>query len=158
MPDDTAVAQVPAADLLPQLQPRNASLVQQLIDLLQQVVLLAQPPHAVQVEPAVRRGRPAALPLSHLYLALLYGVLRRASHLTTIWRRLSLQAIGTWPLMQVTYEAVRKRLLAAGTAGLEQLFELVGCGLALWSQSQQPSTLALASFASQVALDETTLD
>jgi hypothetical protein len=74
MPDDTAVAQVPAADLLPQLQPRNASVVQQLIDLL-------------------------------------------------------------------------------------QLFELVGRGLAHWSQGQQPSTLSLASFASQVvALDETTLD
>lgn len=159
MPDDTAVAQVPAADLLPQLQPRNASLQQQLIDLLQQVMLLAQPPHDVQVPARRPRGRPAELPLPQLYLALLYGVLRHASHLTTIWRRLSLQAIGTWPPVQVTYEAVRKRLLAAGTAGLEELFALVCRGLALWSQGQDPSALSLAPFASQVvALDETTLD
>ena len=159
MADDTAVTQVPAADLLPQIQPRNASLAQQLIDLLAQVMLLAQPPRDVPVPARRPRGRPAELPLPQLYLALLYGVLRHSVHLTTIWRRLSLEAIGTWPPVQVTYEAVRKRLLLAGTAGLEELFDLVCRGLAHWSQGQQPSALSLAPFAPQVvALDETTLD
>lgn len=159
MPDDTALMQVPTTDLLPQLQPRNASLVQQLLALLQQVMLFADSGREVQVPARRPRGRPAALPLPHLYLALLAGVLRHSAHLTTIWRRLSLEAIGTWPPVQVTYEAVRKRLLAAGTAGLEDLFALVCRGLACWSQATQPSALSLAPFASQVvALDETTLD
>jgi hypothetical protein len=61
--------------------------------------------------------------------------------------------------VKVTYEAVRKRLLRAGTAALQQLFEQVTQGLAHWSQAQQVSALSLAPFASQVvALDETTLD
>ena len=159
MPDDTALTQVPTTDLLPQLQPRHASLVQQLLDLLQQVMLFADSGREVQVPPRRQRGRPATVPLPHLYLALLAGVLRHSAHLTTIWRRLSLEAIGTWPPVQVTYEAVRKRLLAAGTAGLEDLFALVCRGLAHWSQATQPSALSLAPFACQVvALDETTLD
>jgi len=159
MADDSAVTQVPAAELLPQLHPRTASLAQQLIDLLQQVMLFAPPPCEVQGQPRRPRGRPAELALSHLYLALLYGVLRHASHLTTIWRRLSLEAIGSWPPVRLTYEAVRKRLLTAGTAGLEELFALLCRGLAAWSQARQPSALSLAAFAPQVvALDETTLD
>ena len=61
--------------------------------------------------------------------------------------------------MQVTYEAVRKRLLAAGTAPLQRLFETLSHALAQRSLSQPPSALTLAPFASQVlALDETTLD
>lgn len=161
MLDDTARSQVAARELLPQIQPRTASLVQQLLDLVQQLVVFAQPQRTVQVPPRRLRGRPAQLPLPQLYLMLLAGVLRQSAHLTTIWRRLSLEAIGTWPPVQVTYEAVRKRLLAAGTAGLEDLFELVCRGLARWNQGQgqQSSALSLAPFASQVvALDETTLD
>jgi hypothetical protein len=62
--------------------------------------------------------------------------------------------------VQVTYEAVRKRLLAAGTAPLQRLFETISHALAQRNLSQPPSSaLTLAPFASQiVALDETTLD
>ena len=73
--------------------------------------------------------------------------------------RLYLEEIGTFAPVQVTYEAVRKRLLSAGTSALEHLFETVSCGLAQWSHSQHASALSLASFASQVvALDESTFD
>jgi Transposase DDE domain len=106
---------------------------------------------------ASRRGRPPTLSLHHLALALLLGVLQGARHLSTIWRRLSLEAIGPFAPVQVTYEAVRKRLLSRGVAALQQLFEHVTLGLAHLSQS--PSACSLAPFASQiVALDESTLD
>ena len=156
---DTALTQVQAEGYLPQIQPRSRALAHQLAHLLQQVLVLAQERSAVQVPQRRPRGRPPLLPLPQLYLALLLGVLRQTPHLSTIWRRLYLEEIGTWSPVQVTYEAVRKRLLKAGTAALEHLFELVCQGLAQWSQAQQPCALSLAPFASQVvALDETTLD
>jgi hypothetical protein len=156
---DSALTQVQAEGYLPQLQPRSASLAQHLIGLLQQVLVLASQHSAVPTRARRQRGRPSQLPLPQLYLALLQGVLRQTPHLSTIWRRLYLETIGTWPPVQVTYEAVRKRLLTAGTGALEQLFALVCCGLEHWSQAQQPSALSLAPFAAQVvALDESTLD
>ena len=105
------------------------------------------------------RGRPPLLSLQQLYLALLMGVLQQTSHLSTIWRQLYLEEIGTFAPVQVTYEAVRKRLLSAGSSALAHLFETVSVGLTQWSQALQLSALSLAPFASQVvALDESTFD
>src|SRR5205085_11905533 len=60
--------------------------------------------------------------------------------------------------VHLTYEAVRKRLLRAGTSLLEQLFDTVSSTLADISQPL-PSALTLAPFATEVvALDESTLD
>jgi hypothetical protein len=90
---------------------------------------------------------------------LLIGILRQSKHLSTIWRHLYLEATGSFPPVKVGYEAVRKRLLTAGTAPVRQLFETVSQALATFSQTQQPSALTLAPFAPQVvALDESTLD
>lgn len=156
---DIALRQVQAEGYLPQLQPRLPSLAQQLVHLLQQVLVFAHERTALQTPQSHSRGRPPLLPLQQLYLALLMGVLQQTSHLSTIWRRLYLEEIGTFAPVQVTYEAVRKRLLRAGTSALQQLFETVSVGLAQWSQSQRPSALSLAPFASQVvALDESTFD
>ena len=55
-------------------------------------------------------------------LAMLMGVLQQTPHLSTIWRRLYLEEIGTFAPVQVTYEAVRKRLLSAGTTALQHLY------------------------------------
>jgi hypothetical protein len=156
---DTALMQVEAEGYLPQLQPRSSSLTEQLVHLLQEVLVLSQQDREVQAPARRPRGRPARVPLPQLYLALLIGVLRQHQHLSTIWRHLYLEATGTFAPVQVTYEAVRKRLLTAGTAALQQLFEMVTQGLAHWSQAQQLSALSLAPFASQVvALDESTFD
>jgi hypothetical protein len=152
---DTPLTQVQAEGYLPQIRPRSPSLAQQLVHLLQQVLMFAH-----ERTPQSRsRGRPPLLPLQQLYLALLMGVLQQTSHLSTIWRRLYLEEIGTFAPVQVTYEAVRKRLLSAGTTALAHLFETVSVGLTQWNQAQQPSALSLAPFASQVvALDESTFD
>ena len=156
---DIALRQVQAEGYLPQLQPRCPSLAQQLVHLLQQVLMLAQESTSIQAPESRPRGRPPLLSLQQLYLALLMGVLRQTPHLSTIWRRLYLEESGTFAPVQVTYEAVRKRLLSAGTTALQHLFEMVSVGLAQWGQSQHASALSLASFASQVvALDESTFD
>ena len=156
---DTALTQVQAEGYLPQIQPRCPSLAQQLVHLLHQLLVLSQQRTAVQAAGRRPRGRPPLLSLQHLYLALLIGVIRQTPHLSTIWRRLYLEEIGTFAPVQVTYEAVRKRLLTAGTTALQQLFETVSHGLADFSQQQQSSALSLAPFAPQVvALDESTFD
>jgi len=156
---DIALTQIQAEGYLPQLQPRCPSLAQQLVHLLHQVLVLAQESTAIQAPECRPRGRPPLLSLQHLYLALLMGVLRQTPHLSTIWRRLYLEEIGTFAPVQVTYEAVRKRLLSTGTTALQHLFETVSHGLDQWSQSQHLSALSLAPFASQVvALDESTFD
>jgi len=156
---DSALTSIAEDLTLPQITPRSPSLAQQLISLLQQVLVLAQHDSQVLAPQSRRRGRPPTLCLQHLSLALLLGVLEGARHLSTIWRRLSVEPIGTFAPVQLTYEAVRKRLLIRGTDALEHLFEKVSQGLAHWSQSQLPSACSLAPFAPQVvALDESTLD
>jgi len=111
---DTALIQVQTESYLPQIQPRSPSLAQQLVHLLQQVLVLAQESTAIQAPKCRPRGRPPLLSLQQVYLALLMGVLRQTPHLSTIWRRLYLEEIGTFAPVQVTYEAVRKRLLHTG--------------------------------------------
>jgi hypothetical protein len=154
---DTALTQVQAEGYLPQIQPRSPSLAQHLVHLLHQILVLSQHTHEVHAPERRPRGRPPLVSLQHLYLALLIGVLRQTPHLSTIWRRLYLEEIGPFAPVQVTYEAVRKRLLSAGTTALQHLFETVCVGLAQWSQAQHPCALSLAPCASQVvALDEST--
>jgi IS4 transposase len=156
---DTPLTQVQAEGYLPQIQPRSPSVAQQLIHLLHQVLVFTQESSAMQASACRPRGRPPLLPLQQLYLALLMGVLRQTPHLSSIWRRLYLEEIGTFAPVQVTYEAVRQRLLSAGTPVLEHLFETVSVALVHWGQAQQPLALSLAPFASQVvALDESTCD
>lgn len=157
---DTALTPITEEVALPSITPRSPSLAQHLVHLLQQVLLLSEQTSQVSVPPRRRRGRPPTLNVQHLCLALVVGVLQGPRHLSTIWRRLWLEPIGTFAPVQLTYEAVRKRLITGGTTALKQLFESVSQGLAHPSQqSQHPSACSLAPFAPQVvALDESTLD
>ena len=56
--DDTKLLQVQTEGYLPQLQPRSASLAQQLVHLLQQVLVLSPASHDVQAPEHHPRGRP----------------------------------------------------------------------------------------------------
>jgi hypothetical protein len=97
--------------------------------------------------------------MQQLWLAVLVGTIRHAKHLSSIWRSLCLESTGSFPAVHLTYEAVRKRLLAAGTQPLQRLFASLSVALGNWALAQQPSALGVAAFATQVvALDETTLD
>jgi hypothetical protein len=154
---DTALTSPSEEVTLIQLTPPSPSLADSLIHLLHQVLVLCDHDASLVAPTSRHRGRPATLALSHLALALLLGVLHGSKHLTSIWRRLSVQAIGPFAPVSVTYEAVRKRLLLQGVTALRQLFEQVTLGLT--RLSQHPSACSLAPFASQiVALDESTLD
>lgn len=155
---DTALTPIAAQEALPQIHPASASLRQQLVHLLQEVVEFSSAQHALQAPGSGPRGRPLQLSWLHLALALLLGVLQQDRHLSTIWRRLYIQPIGAFAPVQMSYEAVRKRLLSAGAEVLEQLFDIVSSALAHISQPL-PSALTLAPFATEVvALDESTLD
>ena len=154
---DTALTPITEEVTLPQLTPASPTLAGHLIALLHQILVLSPSDSHLAASASRRRGRPPTLSVHHLALALLLGVLQGAKHLSTSWRRLSLEAIGPFAPVQVSYEAMRKRVLTKGVAALQQLFEQVTQGLA--HLSQHPSACSLAPFASQiVALDESTLD
>lgn len=155
-------AQTPVQEHTSVQQPgqASASLGQQIVALLEMALTHYTPPHP---EPPVStkrpRGRPVRLRSEQLWLALLIGVIRRAKHLSSIWRTLCLEPTGSFPVVHLTYEAVRKRLLCAGTKPLQHLFETLAVALRYWTMTHQPSALPIAAFATQVvALDETTLD
>jgi len=157
---DTAVMHVQPSACTPPTRLPAASLAQQMVALLEELLVQSEASSSSLLTNGKRpRGRPPTLPLDQLWLALLIGVLRHAQHISTIWRNLCLETTGSFAVVHVTYEAVRKRLLTAGTAPLQRLFETVSQALAQRSLSQPSSALTLAPFASQVvALDETTLD
>lgn len=160
---DTAL--IPLTQAQEQEGPSSSEVVaQRLISLLEELQHLAptqpeEPSQQVAVVPKRQRGRPASLPLPQLWLALLLGLLRQAKHLSTIWRWLCLQPTGSFAPVQVSYQAMRQRLLRAGAESLQQLFQTLTQALGQWDQAHPTSAVAVASFASAiVALDETTLD
>lgn len=103
------------------------------------------------------RGRPVTLLLSHLLLACLLSVLRKNFSPTNVWRTLLLEPVGSFaPLIDLSRQAVRQRLLAVGLAPFSDLLHRVGEAL---SQRGTPTNaLQLAAFAPMVvALDESKL-
>lgn len=138
----------------------SSSLIEQIVGLLETIL----EPERQQKQEVVatrqrRRGRPLKLSWAHLWLVILKGTLGQATYLTTMWRCLCLETTGSFLPLHVTYEALRKRLVTAGTSRLQELFEQVSAALSIWSQRVHPNALTIASFATQiVALDESTLD
>lgn len=113
-----------------------------------------------EVTPAAgarRRGRPPILPAMLLWSGVVVSVLRGASSLREIWRLISATGLWRFPAVAVSDDAVTKRLLTAGPAGLERLFADLSALLrrAVTARTAQD----LAPFAPEIfVLDETTLD
>jgi len=104
-----------------------------------------------------RRGRPRVIEMAHVWLSLLMCVLTGMNSYQTLWRHLCCQRVGSFAPIQVTDDAVIKRLRQAGLAPLYDLFSQVSSFLADWLTPQVGT--ALAPFASRVvALDEMTWD
>jgi hypothetical protein len=141
----------------PQVVPVTLSLKEQMVSFLDQMLAVS----SLEPVPAGKRGpgRPASFSLNHLWLALLIGILSQADGLRRVWRSMVMGPMGSFPMLTVTYEAVRSRLLAAGTASLQEFFVLISAHVQRVLSCEQVSALSLASFAPQVvALDESTLD
>lgn len=104
-----------------------------------------------------RRGRPLEVSWPHLWLGLLSCVLQGMHSYQDFWRLLCSEPIGDFAPVQVSDDALVKRLLQAGLEPLQQILTLLSQRL---SQRLGPIvTTTLAPFASEiVALDETTLD
>ena len=103
------------------------------------------------------RGRPRHLPEGQLWLGLLWCVLEGMHSYQDLWRFLGSRVVGGFAPVQLTDDAIVKRLEQAGLEPLQQLLLHVNQWLA--SHLQPAMTSTLAAFATQiVALDETTLD
>ncbi len=157
---DSALTRVHTSACTAQVPPSSPTLAQLIVAFLQQVLEQPEQEHRELTASAkLPRGRPPTLPMPQLWLAVLAGTIRQASHLSRSWRTLCLGPTGSFPAVQLTYEAVRKRLLSAGTEPLQQLFASLSVALTNWTLAPPPSALVVAAFAVQVvALDETTLD
>jgi Transposase DDE domain len=106
---------------------------------------------------ARRRGRPAELQSDHVWLALLMCLLSGLHGFASIWRAICWQGVGSFPLLALTRDGVRKRLLHLGLDSLQELLTRVTCALLHGTQAWADPDLA--SFAPHVvALDESTLD
>jgi hypothetical protein len=73
-----------------------------------------------------KRGRPLSLTEPHLWLCILVGVLHGAHSFQAFWRLLVVEPLGSFPLLAITDEAVRKRLL---TLSSERLCPTVSAAL-----------------------------
>lgn len=102
-------------------------------------------------------GRRKILPALCLWAGLLVCVLRGFQSQTAVWRLLSVRGMWSYPLFEVTSEAVRQRLLQkGGAAALQTLFEQI---TRLLAARLQPYAEDLVDFAVEVvAIDQTTLD
>lgn len=120
-----------------------------------QALLLPPPDETSQQK---RPGRPALLAAEHLWLAMFLSVLHGHLSFADVWRRLTWEGgLGSFPLLNLTRDGVRKRLLRLGLDSLQSLLLRVNQALLSWTRPFQEKTLA--PFASQVvALDESTLD
>ena len=111
-----------------------------------------------QVEDQLRpRGRPRVLCESYLWVSLLLCLLGGMHSYQDWWRWLRRPALGSFPPLALTDDALVKRLRQAGVEPVRQLFRLVSQALA--QSLAGYSSTQLAPFASQIlALDECTLD
>jgi hypothetical protein len=112
-------------------------------------------PQAVIGRP--KPGRPVVLTSDHLWLAMLVAILRNLKGVACVWRLITWEGIGGFPLLNLTRDGIRKRLLHANMQGLQELLTRVSAALLVWTNGFQDQSLA--PFATEVfALDQTTLD
>lgn len=135
--------------------PQTVSMTEHLIAFLHEVLHPSDPDSPTSTTRA--RGRPAILSADHLWLALLLCVLGGLKGFAAVWRVLCWQGVGTFPVLHLTRDGVRKRLLRLGPDSLQDL--LTRLTTALLHDTQRWAAPELAAFAPcVVALDETTLD
>lgn len=102
-----------------------------------------------------KRGRPQQLSWSHLWFALILGLLQGMRSYQDLWRSFSLHPWGAFAPVSLTDDAIIKRLRQAGTAPLEAILTRLSAVLARLLNGIVACDLA--PFASEIlAIDETT--
>ncbi len=94
-------------------------------------------------EPAVaprRRGRPRVLSCDHLWLAMVIAIVRGFTGYASVWRLITWTGVGSFPLLDLTRAAVRKRLLHSDLCELHGLL------------TRMPATLGSSLFSTQVSV------
>lgn len=115
------------------------------------------PPPPLDHLPIRTRGRPRTFHSLCLWAGLLVCLLRGFSSKASLWRELTDHDLWFFPSINVTDDAVYKRLEQEGSQPLEQIFQHVTD--LLRSRLEPFVRTDLAPFAKQIyALDETTLD
>jgi hypothetical protein len=129
--------------------------VQEALPVLLQQVQRALPCEAS--EPTRGRGAPLKIRWAHLWVSLISSVMEGMNSYRQWHRRLCSEPVGPFEPVEVTDDALIRRLKQAGIAPLLQVMQQVSAQLAGWLQDLFPCDLA--PFASRiVAIDETTLD
>jgi Transposase DDE domain len=102
----------------------------------------------------VGRGRPVTLQTAHLLLACVLLMIRKSFTPAQIARTVLIESVGAFaPLLAVSRQLVRQRLLALGLAPFTELLQRVQDALS--GHSPHPSACQLAPFASSiVAVDQ----
>ncbi len=117
--------------------------------------LLAADPHPLPFKR--KRGHPVTLSHDHLWLAMLTAILRGFTGFASVWRLITWGGVGSFPIVEMTRDGVRKRLLHASLDSLHDLLARVSQALLPWTSPFQDFTLA--PFATTIlALDQSTLD
>jgi hypothetical protein len=120
-------------------------------------MLIQQSHQALEPQPSKRRGRPAQIRLAHLGWAMVWCFLQGWHAQLDVWRQLRFERLGPFVPVEVTDQAVYKRLAQSGIAALQMLFESVS--ELLHERLGPHEAWQLAPFASAVlALDESQLD
>lgn len=104
-----------------------------------------------------RRGRPREVSETHLWFGLLHAALHGMTSYQDWWRRMCSEPIGSFALINLSDDALIKRLRQAGLEPLRALLHQTAAALA--PRLAAVKAIDLAPFARQImALDETTLD
>jgi hypothetical protein len=119
--------------------------------------MLEQVGPELEREPLKRRGRPAQIRLSHLGWAIFWCFLQGWQAQLDLWRQISFEHLGRFAPVQVSDQAVYKRLAQSGIQALELVFEQIST--CLRERLGRYEQWQLAPFASAVvAMDESKLD
>jgi hypothetical protein len=83
---------------------------------------------------------------------MLVAIMRHMNGFACVWRLITWEGIGAFPVLQMTRDGIRKRLLHANMKGLQELLTRVSAALFTWTNAYQDQNLA--PFATEVfALD-----
>lgn len=138
------------------IAPPSSSQVQAHLPFYENLVLDALPADPARQKPG-KRGAPLTFTWAHLWFRLIFGVLGGMRSYQDMRRDFASQPLGPFPALQISDDALIKRLRQAGLAPLQELLTRLSQRLSRLMERECPCDLA--PFATSIqAVDETTWD